>query len=371
MKQTKICVNAMVGNEEATITRMLKSVADYVDYYVIQCNGSDNTKQIIDEFFESKGIAGFTYEIGWEYPGWNRDHTLQTALKADHGCDWILRMDADEQLRVDEDFDWSILNDTSVQSWNIVADPGNSLYFRTWMWNANLPWYFQHDKRHETIWLPEVGEDFQRLPLPKSFRQIITNDGDTWFAPMKFITDGLTLELDKVPTNKVLEDPYHLWYIAKSYNDGYNDIENLPFGGYHAREYARRCIFYFEMYLNQNHDWFVQKHPKTIDDMGYYAMMLIGNAYRFLGETDNALFYYTKSSEFNPYRNEHYLSMVSYYEELGQYRNMLDITSILINESRKNPFPEYSFLIENNAYWDTGNLCNELHAKALNYVNNI
>ena len=25
----------------------------------------------------------------------NRYHTLQTALKSDHGCDWILRMDAD------------------------------------------------------------------------------------------------------------------------------------------------------------------------------------------------------------------------------------------------------------------------------------
>ena len=60
MKQTKICVNAMVGNEEATITRMLQSVVDYIDYYVIQCNGNDNTRNIIDEFFQSRGIYGFT-----------------------------------------------------------------------------------------------------------------------------------------------------------------------------------------------------------------------------------------------------------------------------------------------------------------------
>jgi tetratricopeptide (TPR) repeat protein len=125
------------------------------------------------------------------------------------------------------------------------------------------------------------------------------------------------------------------------------------------------------MYLNQNHDWFKQHHPKKMDDMGYYAMMLVANAYQFLGEVDNALFYYTKATEFNPYRNEHYLSLVNYYEQLGQYRNMLNITSILVNPSRKNPFPDYSFLIENNAYCDTGNLCNELHAKALNYVNNL
>ena len=59
MKKTKICVNAMVGNEEATITRMLQSVVDYIDYYVIQCNGNDNTRNIIDEFFQSRGISGF------------------------------------------------------------------------------------------------------------------------------------------------------------------------------------------------------------------------------------------------------------------------------------------------------------------------
>ena len=52
-KNTKICLNAMVGNEAKTITRMLESVAPYIDYYVIQCNGKeDNTNEIIENFFE-------------------------------------------------------------------------------------------------------------------------------------------------------------------------------------------------------------------------------------------------------------------------------------------------------------------------------
>ena len=68
MKQTKICMNAMVGSEEVTITRMLESVAPHIDYYVVQCNGKDNTKQIIDTFFQERGIPGFTYEIAWDYP---------------------------------------------------------------------------------------------------------------------------------------------------------------------------------------------------------------------------------------------------------------------------------------------------------------
>ena len=85
----------MVGNEEHAILRMLKSVEPYIDYWVIQCNGKDNTQKIIEEFFEDKNIPGFTYNVEWKFPGWNRNDTLQKCLATDHGCDWILRMDAD------------------------------------------------------------------------------------------------------------------------------------------------------------------------------------------------------------------------------------------------------------------------------------
>lgn len=368
-KKAKICLNAMVANEAPTITRMLNSVASYIDYWVIQDNGStDGTQDIIRNFFKEKNIPGFLYEIEWNYPGYNRDHTLQECLKSNHECDWILRMDADEQLIVDENFDWTILENTSTQSWNITADCGSSLYFRTWLWNAKLPWFFQHDKRHETIHLPEIGENFQRVDLPISFKHVITNDGQTWFKPMKFLTDALELELDKVPSNKVLEDSYHLWYIAKSYNDSYGDTTQFPFGMDHAKEYARRCIFYFDMYLNSQHNYNETRHSNRYDDMGYYAMMLVGQAYEFLEEDTKALQYYLDAYKFNDSRNEHYLRLVFFFEKKKQYQNMLKITTLITDQNRKNPFPTCSFLIENNAYIDTGTLVDELHQRAKNYV---
>ena len=357
----KIVMNAMVGSEEATITRMLESVVDYIDYYVVQCNGSDNTRNIIDNFFTERNIPGFTYETKWEYPGFNRDHTLQTCLKADHGCDWVLRMDADEQLSVDETFDWEIFTDTSIDSFNITADPGNSLYFRTWLWNAKLPWFFQNDKRHETIHLPDVGEEFQRINLPSSFRQIITNDGETWFAPMKFLTDALELELDKIPSNKVLEDNYHLWYIAKSYSDAYRDPNNLPFGQAHSEEYARRVIFYYTQYLNKLHNFDQNQHPNQLDDMGYYACILMAEAYGWIGDNEKQVYLLEKATLFNPNRNEHYIKLALYYQSKEQYNNMVSITTKLIDTNRPNPFPESSFLIENSAYYNTGTFCQELH----------
>lgn len=361
----KICLNGMVGSEEATIERMLKSVVGYVDYYVIQCNGKDRTKEIIDAFFAEHNVPGFTYYIDWNFPGWNRDHTLQKCLEANHGCDWILRMDADEQLRVDDNFDWSLFEDLTIDSFNITADPGDSMYFRTWLWNAHRKWYFSHDKRHETIHLPGVDESFQRVNLPTGFRHIITNDGETWDAPMKFLNDALELERDKVLTNQVLEDDYHLWYIGKSYSDSYGDPSEFPFGKSHADEYARRSIFYFNMYLDRIHNYGETKRPRTEDDMGYYAMYLIAEALNFLGRKEVAIQTFEAANEFNPRRNEAIYRKAELFEELGQYKNMLMETNKLIDTSRVNPFPQYSFMIHNSAYYNTSPLPYWMHIKSL------
>jgi len=374
LRRSKICLNAMVANESRTILRMLESCYQYVDYWVIQDNGStDGTQDLIRNFFNEKQIPGFLYETKWEYPGWNRDHTLQTCLKSDHGCDWILRMDADEQLVVDADFDWNILNDHSIQSFNITADGGGSVYFRTWLWNARLPWSFKHDKRHEVILLPGSGandEGFQRVNLPRSFRHIITNDGQTWASPTKFLKDALELESDQITSGKVLEDTYHLWYIGKSYSDCYEDSDNFPFKRAHSIEYARRAIFYFEQYLNVMHDWENKKTGHFQNEMSYLGMCLIANAYRFMEDKETALFYLANAEQFCPERNEHLMWMAEIFLSTGDYDSMLGCTRRLTDLARKNPFPNRCFLLTNSAYPDTGTYVHDLH-KIANRKNEI
>ena len=134
----------MFKNESKVIRRMLESCYQYIDYWVVQDNGStDGTDQIVKDFFEEKGVPGHYYqcEEGWVGFGWNRDHLLQTCLNHDHGCDWILKMDCDEYLEVDDDFDWSLIDDTNIQSFHITAENPGCTYYRAWMWNARLPWH--------------------------------------------------------------------------------------------------------------------------------------------------------------------------------------------------------------------------------------
>ena len=369
-KKTKIVLNAMVGNEAPTILRMLESTAQHIDYWVIQCNGKeDNTKEIIDNFFKEKGIPGFTYETEWNYPGFNRDHTLQICLKAEHGCDWVLRMDADERLQVDEDFDWSILDDTNVQSYNLVAENGDLKYFRTWFWNARLPWFFQHDKRHETIHLPEVGEDFERRTMPYGFRHLVSQDGFTWAVPRKFLRDALELEIDKVVGNTVLEDSYHLWYIAKSYSDSYGDASQFAFGKMHSDEYARRSIWYYERFLNLTNDWDNSKTAKSQNEMAYFALILMGDAHNFIGNVDRAIEHYQLAEQFSPDRNEHLMHLCFYFEKLNRIEEALTVVNKMLQPERVNPFPRMSFLIEGRAYHNTGTMLYDLRDKFLQKIN--
>ena len=359
----------MVANEARTILRMLESCYQYIDYWVIQDNGSvDGTQDLIRNFMDEKQIPGFLYETKWEYPGFNRDHALQTCLNSDHGCDWILRMDADEQLLVDSDFDWSIFDNHNIQSFNITADSGGSIYFRTWLWNARLPWVFKHDKRHEVILLPGYGENnegFQRINLPPSFRHIITNDGQTWNSQNKFLRDALELEMDQIINGKVTDDLYHLWYLGKSYSDCYGDYSGFPFKKSHADEYARRCIFYFEHFLNLNNGWEDKKIGHLPDEMSYLALCLMGYAYRFMGDYEASLQHYRYAEQFCYERNEHIMWMAETFECTEDYDSMLECTTRLMDPIRKNPFPIRSFLLYNAAYYNTGDYVKQLHEKAL------
>jgi tetratricopeptide (TPR) repeat protein len=222
------------------------------------------------------------------------------------------------------------------------------------MWNAKLPWFFQHDKRHETIHLPEIGEEFERITLPESFRHIVTNDGQTWFAPRKFLRDALELEIDKVVGDTVLEDHYHLWYVGKSYADCYGNPAELAFGKDHSDEYARRAIFYFRHFLRVSHNYWETGVPERMDEMGYTTLLLMAAAHRFREEYEEAEKCWKEAEAFAPQRNEHLLYYGFYLEEFGRYQECLDVLNKMTQPGRNNPFPDMCFLIENRAYMDTG-----------------
>lgn len=359
----------MFKNEAPVIRRMLESCAPYMDCAVIQNNGStDGTDQIVKDFFNEKQIPCYLYNVeeGWVGFGWNRDHLIRTCQSLEHGCDWILKMDCDEVLEVDSDFDWSILDNKNTQAFHVPAVMGTSVYFRAWMYNAKLPWGFNHDPCHETVYcdIEGVKENFQITNLPLGFRQIGYNEGQSWSNPTKFISDSLILEEKMIKEGNMLDNLYHFWYIGKSYYDAYHE-HSFPLGKSHQDHFAKRSIYYFDEYLN------TVKAEGTINEMCYLALQFIGDSYRFLGEIDRAIVAYNKATPYAPERNDSYWSLAWIYHDQQDWSSMYGMTSILMQPNRKNVFPNYCVMIDTSIYNDspTGKV-QELHKIATDNYNN-
>jgi glycosyltransferase involved in cell wall biosynthesis len=354
-KKCKIVMITMFKNESSVIKRMLDSCLPYVDYYVMQNNGStDGTDEIAKQFLVDNKLSGEIYEVeeGWVGFGWNRDHLIQYCQTTDHGCDWILKMDCDEVLEVDDTFDWSLLDDKSIQAFHIPAVSGTCIYHRAWMYNANIPWRFNHDLCHETVYcdIPEIGTDFQRFDLPPSFRQVGTNEGQSWGVPTKFVSDSLKLEEELIREQTMLENEYHFWYLGKSYTDAY-PCSAFPLGHSQQREYARRSIYYFQEFLNY-------RHKKTNgnmheDETAYMSMIFIAEAYVFLKDYDAAIKSYQLAEQFAEERNDHLIGLAKLYQQESSYDKMLEVTTKMMQPERTNPFPRYCNFIDTSMYHDS------------------
>jgi glycosyltransferase involved in cell wall biosynthesis len=353
-KKAKIVMIAMFKNEARGLPSMLESCKPHVDYYVMQNNGStDGSDEIAKNFLKENNLPGVVYDVeeGWVGFGWNRDHLIQYCQEqVDHGCDWILKMDCDEILQIDDDFDWSLLDDKEIQSFHIPAITGSCIYYRAWMWNARMKWRFNHDDCHETIRLvdPDLDGNFHRFDLPKSFRQIGFNLGESWTVPTKFVTDSLELEERLIRENNMLTDTYHFWYIGKSYNDSYRG-DYFPLKESQQREYARRCIYYLTEYVK----FMTRDTGPIFSEMCYYSLVLTADAYAFLEDHKTSLYYYEYSAQFSPGRNEHLFGIVRSAKATGDYKKMFDAASIMMDPNRKMPFPNYSFLIDSSIYIDS------------------
>jgi glycosyltransferase involved in cell wall biosynthesis len=335
---------------------MLDSCLPHVDYYVMQDNGStDGTTDIAKQFLIDNKLSGEIYfcEEGWKGFGWNRDHLIQYCQnKTNHGCDWILKMDCDEILEVDSDFDWSPLDNKETHSFHIPIKAGTAYYFRAWMYNAKMPWRFNHDLCHETVYceLPEIGLNFQRYDLDTKFRHVGFNEGQSWSNPTKFISDALKLEEELISKGTMTDNLYHFWYIGKSYLDSYQS-NSFPLGVSQKKEYARRAIYYFEEFVK-----YVQKMRNgkvEIDETNYLSLNYAGECYRFLGEINSAITSYYRSEQFAPERNDHLFALAEIYKTKNDFEKMLEVTSKMMQSERTNPFPKYCNFIDGALYHDS------------------
>lgn len=99
--KVKICLLLIVKDESHIISECLNSVYESIDYWCISDTGSsDNTCEIITEFFKEKNIPGELFHDQWVDFAHNRTLNFQHAEKgrAAKICNYMWVIDADDKL---------------------------------------------------------------------------------------------------------------------------------------------------------------------------------------------------------------------------------------------------------------------------------
>ena len=202
-----VCLSMIVKNEADVIERCLESVSKHIDYWVISDTGStDNTKEIITDFFKKKNIPGTLLENAWVNFSHNRNISLNYAKDK---ADYILIIDADEEFIQDgkeEHFE-----DLTKDFYYIKSLFGNYEYYRVQLVNTNFHWQYDgviHEYLHsDNAKTNSKLKGFYNLPRPEGAR---SKD------PNKYKKDALNFEL------ALLDDPHNVrswFYLAQSYKD--------------------------------------------------------------------------------------------------------------------------------------------------------
>jgi tetratricopeptide (TPR) repeat protein len=291
-----LCLNMIVKNESKIITRLFDSVLPIIDCYCICDTGStDNTIEIITEYFKNKNIPGKIILEPFKNFCYNRTFALNSCVGM---SDFLLLMDADMILEV-KNFDKKMLN--NGDSFTILQ--GNeSFYYQNQRIIRNNGLYNYIGVTHEYINTPS---DNRPHNIEKN-SLFICDVGDGGSKSDKFERD-IKLLLDGIKDEPKNERYY--FYLANSYHDSgrFGEAINI---------YKKRI---------ELGGW--------VEEV-WYSYYRIGLCYKNMGKIENAIFSWMEGYDFYPFRLEGIYEILYYYRinskhKLGDIlyklaRNILD-----------------------------------------------
>jgi GR25 family glycosyltransferase involved in LPS biosynthesis/tetratricopeptide (TPR) repeat protein len=278
----------IVKNEAHVIVKTLNNLCEKIDfsYWVICDTGStDNTKEVIMDFFKGKNIKGELLEHEWRDFGYNRTLALESAYNK---TDLLFIFDADDEIV--GDLVLPKVYDHDGYTFNF----GNDIfYIRPLLINNRKRWRFI-GVLHEYIACSENSTPHKNIE--GNYYIVSGRTGNRSQNPNKYFDDANIL---KKAHYDVLETDYGLscryaFYCAQSYKDsGYID-ESI--------EWYKKCLD-----LNM---WLQEK---------YVSAFSIGNLYMNKNDMKNALKYWYKTIEYDPERIEGIINAINYLTREGEH----------------------------------------------------
>uniref|UniRef100_A0A6C0B134 Glycosyltransferase 2-like domain-containing protein n=1 Tax=viral metagenome TaxID=1070528 RepID=A0A6C0B134_9ZZZZ len=273
-KGLKLGLCMIVKNESHIIHEVLQATLPLIDTYCILDTGSsDNTVQIIKDFYAKTEITGEVVLSDWK--GFDKSRTEALRL-CDGKMDYILMIDADDLMMFPVDckvFLHKVLEEHKPNGAIIQIKRGNIDYVRTQIFKADDAWRYV-GVLHEYPTNDKTNNKMIKLP-PEIYMIGRTLGSRSKQEGNKYLKDAeiLLAEVEKEPEN----DRY-VFYLAQSYRDGGNILEAIKW-------YKRRvemgkwkeeqCVSAMNLArLLQDKDWAWRAHelnPKRNESLVWYA----------------------------------------------------------------------------------------------------
>ena len=285
-----ICLNMIVKNESHIIIETLRNICSYINfsYWVISDTGStDNTKELIIDFFKEKCVPGELVEHDWVDFAYNRTKALECAFNK---SDYLLVFDADDSIV--GDFKLPTNYDCDRYTLRFGTDFS---YLRPLLFTNRKRWKFR-GVLHE--FLENIDPVSESKTIEGNYYLISGRSGNRNKNPNKYIDDAIVL---KNAFFKELESDYSMacryaFYCAQSYKDSGSKYEN------DAIEWYKKCLT-----LTM---WEQEK---------YHSCLCIGNLYMNQKDYNNALKYWYKTVEYDGERIDGIVYAQNYLRNDGQH----------------------------------------------------
>ena len=295
-RKMTVCLNMIVKNESKVIVNTLNNLSKYIDfdYWVISDTGStDNTQQIIQDYFLEKGIPGELFFHEWRDFGYNRTKALECAYDK---TDYLLIFDADDNLLGDFKLPFPNTNANYADRYMLKIGKGFE-YVRPLLINNRKRWEFK-GVLHEYLSNKEpVNED---VTVGGDYHIDSGRTGNRSQNPTKYYDDACILEkayhVELALPEKGLSGRY-AFYCARSYKDA-------------GEKYHDQAVEWYKKVLDIPHHWHQEK---------YYAALEIGIIYKGKQKMDLAVPYLLKTLEYDIERIEGLILAIEYFYQSGQY----------------------------------------------------
>jgi beta-1,4-mannosyl-glycoprotein beta-1,4-N-acetylglucosaminyltransferase len=272
-----ICLNMIVKNESHIILKTLEKLCSKIQFsfWVICDTGStDNTKEIICDFFKSKNIPGELYIDQWKNFAHNRTLALQRAYKK---TDLLLVFDADDEIV--GDIEMPRVNATIYDEYHLkFGSQAGTAYTRVLLINNTKRFIYQ-SVLHEFICCLEPNAT--NTVIEGNYFVVSGRSGNRSLDPEKYLKDAKVLEAAHAEA-LLKKDPLYYryaFYCANSYKD-YGSFEE--------------AIKWYKITLSQG-NWEQEK---------YMSCLSIYDCYDKLNQKETGLFYLVKAFSYDTERVE-------------------------------------------------------------------